>query len=68
MLRMTLFAKTKSEMDFCDYVVEKRNDGTLPAQIIYSIHRKAIQKERARRFAYFRAALEIVCKREGIRL
>ncbi|MCL2004826.1 MAG: hypothetical protein FWG73_01565 [Planctomycetaceae bacterium] len=67
-LKITLFARTKSERDFCDYVIQKRNDGTLPTQIIYSVHQKAVQKDRSRRFAYFKTALEIVCKREGIRL
>ena len=65
-LKATLFAKTADEKRFCDYVIQKRDDGTIPTRFIYGVHRKAIAKDRNRRFAYFKTGLEIVCKQEGI--
>ena len=65
-LKTTLVAKTPDEKKFCDYVIQKRDDGTIPARLIYGVYQKAIAKERDRRFTYFKAGLEIVCKREGI--
>ena len=67
-LKATLFARTVSEKSFCDYVIQKRDEGVLPTQILYAVHQKAMKKDRGRRFVYFKTALEIVCKREGIRL
>ena len=65
-LKTTLFARTIEERKFCDYVIQKRDDGTLPTRIIYGVHQKAMEKDRARRFTYFKMALETVCKQEGI--
>jgi len=65
-LKATLVAKTADERRFCDYVIQKRDDGTIPTRLIYGVHRKALTKDRDRRFAYFKTGLEIVCKREGI--
>ena len=65
-LKVTLFPRTIEEMWFCDYVIQKRDDGTIPPQLIYGVYRKAMLQDRGRRFAYFRAALEIMCMREGI--
>jgi outer membrane lipoprotein-sorting protein len=67
-LKMTLFARTADEKRFCDYVIQKRDDGTIPTQIIYGVYRIAMTKDRGRRFAYFKSGLEFVCKREGITL
>ena len=66
LLKMTLFAKTAEEALYCDYVIQKRDDGTLPPRILYGAYQRAMTKERNRRFIYFKAALEILCKREGI--
>jgi len=65
-LKTTLFARTAEERRFCDYVIQRRDDGTIPARLIFAVYQKAMTKDRSRRFAYFRAGLEIVCKREGI--
>ena len=65
-LKATLFAKTDDEKRFCDYVIQKRDDGTIPYRIVYGTYQKAITKDRVRRFAYFKTGLEILCKREGI--
>ena len=62
----TLFARTAEERRFCEYVIQRRDEGTIPHRIIYGVYRKAMTQERHRRFAYFRAGLEIVCQREGI--
>ena len=62
----TLFARTAEEKRFCEYVIQRRDEGTIPHRIIYGVYRKAITQERHRRFTYFRAGLEIVCQREGI--
>ena len=67
-LRITLFARTIDEWKFCEYVIQKRDDGTIPSQIIYLLHRKALNYDRHRRFAYFKMALETLCQREGIAL
>jgi len=67
-LKITLYARTVDERKFCDYVIEKRDDGTIPHQIIYFVYRKAMTQDRYRRFAYFKLVLEIVCQREGIAL
>ena len=67
-LKVTLIAKTADEKKFCDYVIQKRDDGTIPSRIIYGVYRQAITKDRNRRFTYFKTGLEIVCKREGILL
>ena len=65
-LKTTLFAKTIDEKRFCDYVIQKRDDGTIPTRLLYGVYQKAVTKDRGRRFAYFKAGLELVCKREGI--
>ena len=65
-LKGSLFAKTVDEKRFCDYVIQKRDDGTIPTRLIYGVYRKALTQDRNRRFVYFKTALEIVCKREGI--
>jgi hypothetical protein len=65
-LKTTLFARTAEERRFCDYVIQRRDDGTIPARLIYAVYQKAVTKDRHRRFTYFRTGLEIVCKREGI--
>ena len=65
-LKATLFARTADEKRFCDYVIRKRDDGTIPARLVYGIHRKAMAQDRGRRFTYFKTGLEIACKREGI--
>ena len=65
-LIMTLFARTAEEQRFCIYVIERRDAGTIPPRLIYAVYRKAMQQDRGRRFAYFRTALEILCRREGI--
>ena len=65
-LKVTLFPRTIDEAKFCEYVIEKRNDGTIPPQILYGIYQKAMEQDRGRRFPYFKTALEIVCEREGI--
>ena len=67
-LKTTLFAKTAQEKQFCDYVIQKRDDGTLPYVLLYAVHQKSLTKDRGRRFAYFKSSLEIACRREGIRL
>jgi len=65
-LKMTLFARTEGEKRFCDYVIQKRDDGTIPVWIIYGVYQKAIAKEPSRRFTYFRMGVETLCRREGI--
>ena len=65
-LKRELFAKTVEERGFCDYVIQKRDDGTIPPRIIYSVYQKTMAKDRNVRFTYFKTALETVCKREGI--
>jgi len=65
-LKTTLFARTAEERRFCDYVIQRRDDGTIPSRLIYAVHQKAMTQDRHRRFAYFRAGLEILCEREGI--
>ena len=65
-LKAKLFAKTIDEQRFCNYVIQKRDDGTIPPQLIYGVYRKALTKEPARRFLYFKTGLEIMCQREGI--
>jgi len=65
-LKATLLARTADEKKFCDYVIHKRDDGTIPARLIYGVHRKAVTQDKGRRFTYFKTGLEIACKREGI--
>ena len=66
LLKTTLFARTAEEKRFCDYVIQRRDAGTLPTRLIYGAYQMAMTKDRARRFAYFKAALELLCRREGI--
>ena len=65
-LKATLYAKTDEEKQFCDYVILKRDDGTIPHRLFYAVYQKAMTQERGRRFAYFKAALEFLCRQEGI--
>ena len=65
-LKATLYAKTDDEKRFCDYVIQKRDDGTIPTRLIYGVYQKALTKDKTRRFAYFKTGLEIMCVREGI--
>lgn len=65
-LKTMLFAKTDDEKKFCDYIIQKRDDGTIPAALIYGVYQKAMTKERGRRFVYFKTGLELVCKQYGI--
>jgi hypothetical protein len=68
MLKTNLYAKTPDEKKFCDYVIQKRDDGTIPVSIIHAVYRKALAQEKGRRFVYFKTALELVCKQRGIAL
>jgi hypothetical protein len=65
-LAQRLYAKTGDEKAYCRYIIEQRNNGTLPENIFYGVYRRAAEKEKARRFVYFKTGLEILCKREGI--
>ena len=65
-LKTTLYAKTDDEKDFCDYVIQKRDNGILPPRLLYGVYQNALTKEKGRRFAYFKSGLEIMCMREGI--
>ena len=65
-LKTTLFTRTAEERRFCDYVIQKRDDGALPARLIYGVYQKAMDKERHQRFVYFKTSLELLCKREGV--
>jgi hypothetical protein len=67
-LKETLPARTPAEQQFCDYVIRKRDDGTIPPQFVYGVYRIAMTKEKSRRFMYFKTGLETLCKREGIAL
>jgi hypothetical protein len=67
-LKTRLFAKTPEERRFCDYVIQKRDNGTLPPRIIYAVFERAVTKDKGRRFAYFKLGLETLCRREGIAL
>jgi len=67
-LKSRLFARTVEDKQFCDYVIQKRDDGTLSERIFYGAYQKAMTKEQNRRFLYFKTALEILCEREGIAL
>lgn len=67
-LKTRLFPKTPDERQFCEYVIQKRDTGTLPSRLIYAVYEKAVTKDKSRRFAYFKLGLEILCKREGIAL
>ena len=67
-LKTRLFAKTPEDQQFCDLVIKKQNDGTIPHRLIYGVYQKAMTKEPNRRFLYFKTALEIMCKREGVAL
>lgn len=65
-LKRTLSARTVEDKQFCDYVVQKRDNGTLPSHLFYSAYQKAMTKDVNRRSLYFKTALEALCKREGI--
>jgi len=65
-LKTMLYAKTAEERHYCDYVILKRDDGTIPARLFYGAYQKAVTKERNQRFIYFKTTLELLCKREGI--
>jgi hypothetical protein len=67
-LKATLYAKTDEEKKFCDYVIQKRDDGTIPTRLIYGVYQRALTKDKTRRFAYFKTGLELVCVREGLAL
>ena len=67
-LKATLFAKTPEEKKYCDDIIKKRNDGTVPQQIFYGVYQKALSKDRGRRFAYFKSGIEMVCSQRGISL
>jgi len=68
LLKARLFAKTPEERRFCDYVIQLRDNGTIPSRLLYAVYEQAVTKDKGRRFAYFKTALEILCKREGITL
>jgi len=67
-LKTMLYAKTAEERHYCDYVIQKRDDGTIPARLFYGAYQKAMTQEKNRRFLYFKTTLELLCKREGIAL
>jgi hypothetical protein len=67
-LKKTLFTRTADEEKFCDALIQKRDAGIVPSRIIYGVYRKALEKDRGLRFAYFKTGIEILCKREGIEL
>lgn len=61
-----LFARTTDDQEFCAYVIQKRDDGTIPTRLIYGVYRKALSKDPPARFTYFKTGLTILCKQEGI--
>ncbi|MDR0520423.1 MAG: hypothetical protein LBH00_01070 [Planctomycetaceae bacterium] len=65
-LQATLAAKTPEEQNYCNYVIRLRDAGYLPPRIFYGVYKKALSKDRNRRFYYFKYALEAVCKQERI--
>lgn len=67
-LKMKLYAKTEAEKEYCDFVIRKRNEKILPDRILFGAYRRAVQEDKGRRFAYFRRALEILCKEAKIDL
>lgn len=62
----SLFAKTPAEKDYCVFVVAKRDEKVLPNKILYGAYRYAVNKERDRRFTYFKLSLEKLCKDKKI--
>lgn len=67
-LRLKLYAKSEAENKYCDDVIKKRDEGVLPNRILVSAYRYAVQKEKTRRFIYFKTALERLCKEQKIEL
>ncbi len=65
-LSKTLYAKTSAEKEYCVYVIEQRNSGNLTNKVLYGAYRYAVEKEKARRFIYFKTALENLSRREGL--
>ena len=65
-LAKMLYAKNSEENAYCQYIIQQRDNGTLPEKIFYAVYRRAVEKEKSRRFIYFRTSIEILCKREGI--
>ncbi|MDR3233164.1 MAG: hypothetical protein LBT46_05810 [Planctomycetaceae bacterium] len=59
-LKSTLVAKTPEEILYCESVIKKRDTGIIPEKILSSVYAKAANKDRSKRFIYFKKALEIV--------
>lgn len=65
-LEKTLYAKNSEEKAYCAYIIQQRDNGVLPMKIFYGVYYRAAEKEKARRFIYFRTGIEILCQREGV--
>jgi hypothetical protein len=67
-LQNTLYAKTESEREYCERVIEAAKSGILPKKILYYTYSNSITKDRNQRFIRFQMALEHICKKEKIDL
>lgn len=67
-LQMNLYAKTTAEKQYCEYVIEKRNEGVLPNRILYGAYRYAMKQDKDRRFTYFEMGLQKLCEESKIDL
>ncbi|MDR2168972.1 MAG: hypothetical protein LBP59_02410 [Planctomycetaceae bacterium] len=67
-LQNTLYTKTAAEVAYCDFVIRRCEDGTIPKRILYYVYYNTINAERNQRFVRFQKKLEYICKREKINL
>lgn len=67
LLKKKLYAKTKAEEAFIDYIFQLRKANKISEKTLYAAYRYSLQ-QRSRRFITFKTAITKLAKNEGVKL
>lgn len=67
-LKLDLYAKTKAENAYIDYVIKLMNDKKISFKVVYASYKYAMKKKKGQRMFYFARVLPILSKKAGYKL
>ncbi|MDO5581270.1 MAG: hypothetical protein Q4G69_09045 [Planctomycetia bacterium] len=67
-LKLDLYAKTKAEEAYIDYVVKMLDSKKISFKIVYASYKYAMKKKKGQRMFYFARVLPILSKQSGYKL
>jgi hypothetical protein len=67
-LQNTLYVKSADEAEYCDFVIQCCENGTIPSRLLFCAYKNSVNAERNQRFIRFQKYLESFCKYEKINL